>query len=68
LCNYVTRLIEPLSSRCAKFRFKALPGIAMKERIMEIAQREQVQFEEDLVIDLLLEQAQVYYIYNYIIV
>jgi hypothetical protein len=35
----------------------------MKERIMEIAQREQVQFEEDLVIDLLLEQAQVYYIY-----
>ena len=37
VCNYVTRIIEPLASRCGKFRFKPLPVEAMKERVMDIA-------------------------------
>jgi replication factor C subunit 2/4 len=37
VCNYVTRLIEPLASRCAKFRFKPLPAESMRERLNYIA-------------------------------
>lgn len=37
VCNYVTRVIEPLSSRCAKFRFKPLPVESMKNRMRDIA-------------------------------
>lgn len=37
ICNYVTRVIEPLASRCAKFRFKPLPVQAMRDRMVYIA-------------------------------
>lgn len=42
ICNYVTRIIEPLASRCAKFRFKALPEAAMLGRLQHIAAAEGV--------------------------
>lgn len=47
ICNYVTRVIEPLASRCAKFRFKSLPPISMKTRIQDIASKEGVSVTED---------------------
>ena len=37
ICNYVTRVIEPLASRCAKFRFKPLPIESMVERMTQIS-------------------------------
>ncbi|GAM20634.1 hypothetical protein SAMD00019534_038090 [Acytostelium subglobosum LB1] len=40
LCNYITRIIEPLSSRCAKFRFRSLDDTAMTERLTMIADKE----------------------------
>lgn len=36
----MTRIIEPLASRCAKFRFHALPPASMKERLVNIATAE----------------------------
>ena len=40
ICNYVTRVIEPLASRCAKFRFKVLPFNSMISRLEHIAGEE----------------------------
>lgn len=40
LCNYVSRIIEPIASRCAKFRFKPLGQEVMGERLRFIAQQE----------------------------
>ncbi|KAJ5472581.1 hypothetical protein N7530_006582 [Penicillium desertorum] len=53
VCNYVTRIIEPLASRCSKFRFKMLDTSAAGERIGNIAEQEGLQLE-DGVIDTLI--------------
>jgi len=46
-CNYVSRIIEPIQSRCAVFRFKAVPKEAMKKRLLEICEKEGVKITED---------------------
>lgn len=47
VCNYVSRIIEPITSRCTKFRFKALNEDKIIERIRLICKEENVQLEED---------------------
>jgi len=42
ICNYVSRIIDPLASRCAKFRFRPLHREAMRGRISYICEREGV--------------------------
>jgi len=42
VCNYVTRIIDPLASRCSKFRFKSLDKGNATNRVAEIAQLENV--------------------------
>ncbi len=46
ICNYVTRIIDPLASRCSKFRFKSLDQGNAKRRVEEIAQKEGVRLED----------------------
>ncbi|KAI8641921.1 replication factor C subunit 2 [Parasitella parasitica] len=42
VCNYVSRIIEPITSRCAKFRFKPLPVIDLEDRLRMICVKEGV--------------------------
>jgi len=54
ICNYVTRIIDPLASRCSKFRFKPLDETNAKARLQEIAEKEDVKCEPG-VIDALIK-------------
>ncbi|OTA64520.1 replication factor C subunit 2 [Hypoxylon sp. EC38] len=49
ICNYVTRIIDPLASRCSKFRFKSLDQGNAKKRLEEIAEKEGVTLEDGAV-------------------
>lgn len=42
VCNYVTRIIDPLASRCSKFRFKRMDEGQAAERVLEVAKKENV--------------------------
>ena len=53
ICNYVSRIIEPLASRCAKFRFKPLPEVAMRERLVYIAEQENLDVSDEVYTQLL---------------
>ncbi|KAK7951844.1 replication factor C [Apiospora aurea] len=49
ICNYVTRIIDPLASRCSKFRFKSLDQGNAKKRLEEIAEKEGVGLDDGAV-------------------
>ncbi|KAI0397897.1 replication factor C subunit 2 [Xylariaceae sp. FL0594] len=49
ICNYVTRIIDPLASRCSKFRFKSLDQGNARRRLEQIAEKEGVTLEDGAV-------------------
>jgi replication factor C small subunit len=46
-CNYSSKIIEPIQSRCAVFRFGPIPEEAVKDRLIMIAEREGLKCTED---------------------
>lgn len=46
VCNYVTRIIDPLASRCSKFRFKSLDQGNAVKRVSDIARLEAVKLDD----------------------
>ncbi|KAL4067680.1 P-loop containing nucleoside triphosphate hydrolase protein [Scleroderma yunnanense] len=49
VCNYVTRIIEPLASRCSKFRFTPLDSSSTSSRLTQIATAEHVDITPEVV-------------------
>lgn len=47
ICNYISRIIEPITSRCSKFRFKPLSKEILLNRLEFICTEEKVNFEKD---------------------
>jgi len=47
IANFPSKIIEPIQSRCAYFRFKPLPKEKVIERLMYICKNEKVQCEKD---------------------
>jgi DNA polymerase III delta prime subunit len=46
-CNYSSRIIDPIQSRCAVFRFSPLPDEAIAAQAREIAESEGIELTED---------------------
>ncbi len=46
LCNYSSKIIEPIQSRCAVFRFKVLVDVDIKEYIERITDGEKLKIDE----------------------
>ena len=47
LCNYVSRIIDPIKSRCARFRYQPLSAASITGRLQLIARQEGVRLEEE---------------------
>lgn len=47
MCNYINRIIDPIISRCAVFRFVSLPEEKIVERLKFIAEKEKLQIPDD---------------------
>jgi replication factor C subunit 2/4 len=48
ICNYLSRIIDPLASRCAKFRFKPLDKQAVVSRLSFISREEGLTTTDDV--------------------
>lgn len=57
ICNYVTRIIEPLTSRTAKFRFRPLKAELITKKLTEIASAENLPSNPEI-IEKLMEMSQ----------
>ncbi|MFH1286051.1 MAG: replication factor C small subunit [Candidatus Micrarchaeota archaeon] len=48
-CNYSSKIIEPIQSRCVVFRFRPLSDAEVEETLKQIAKKENVELSDDAV-------------------
>ncbi len=48
-CNYSSKIIEPIQSRCAVFRFKKLSDADVEKLVHQVAQKEDLKVDDDAV-------------------
>jgi replication factor C small subunit len=46
-CNYSSKIIEPIQSRCALFRFARIPDEVIEKQLEKIAKQEKVSFDRE---------------------
>tara|TARA_Y100000782_G_scaffold112349_1_gene142359 strand:- start:317 stop:1381 length:1065 start_codon:yes stop_codon:yes gene_type:complete len=49
ICNYINKIIEPIASRCVKFRFKPLETQAMINKIKDISKKENLKLKDNII-------------------
>jgi replication factor C subunit 2/4 len=49
ICNYITRIIEPLASRCTKFRFKPINLSGMGNIIKKLSIKENFKIDDEVI-------------------
>jgi replication factor C subunit 2/4 len=49
ICNYINKIIDPIASRCAKFRFHMLTHEQMKDRLVYICNKEEVNIDNEII-------------------
>ena len=54
ICNYVSRIIEPIASRCSKFRFQPITSPLMMDRLEYICKNENVNYTDVKVLEHLI--------------
>ena len=47
ICNYSSKLIEPIQSRCAIFRFRPIDEVSMKEFLIQICDKEGLVYDAE---------------------
>ena len=46
ICNYINQIIDPISSRCVKFRFKPISVTIMETKLLDIAKQENLKIKK----------------------
>lgn len=48
ICNYINQIIDPIASRCMKFRFKPISNSIMIDKLSEIATKENMSVDKKI--------------------